>query len=405
LYREKFTHSQAIPDESDQPFPVPTTIPEIPMRKPSLRPSRLRPLLAPLLAALLTGCPGEVPREGGGTGATDAGAVPASGGESSESNADLELHTVAEGEQPDVAFVTNGIASFWVIAEAGARNAGEEFDAHVEVRMPPEGAPDQQRMLEELLATGIDGIAVSPIDAENQASFLNDVAESTNLIIHDSDAPNTNRICYVGMSNYDAGRLCGELVKAALPDGGSLMIFVGRMEQDNARGRRQGLIDELLDRPHDPTRFDDTEQVIPGDKYTILGTRTDKFNFQDCKAQAEDALSAHPDIGAMVGLFAYNPPMILEALKGAGKLGEVQVIGFDEADETLQAIIDGHCYGTVVQNPYRYGYESVRILAGLARGDQSVIPDGGFLDIPARKITKENVDSFWTELKALVESK
>ena len=57
--------------------------------------------------------------------------------------------------------------------------------------------------------------------------------------------------------------------------------------------------------------------------------------------------------------------MCLEAIKEAGKTGQIQIIAFDEEAPTLQGIIDGHIYGTVVQNPYRYGYESVRILAAL----------------------------------------
>ena len=93
--------------------------------------------------------------------------------------------------------------------------------------------------------------------------------------------------------------------------------------------------------------------------------------------------------------------MCLEAIKEAGKTGQIQIIAFDEEAPTLQGIIDGHIYGTVVQNPYRYGYESVRILAALARGDRSVLPDGGVLDVPARSIRRDNVEAFWDELKTL----
>lgn len=310
--------------------------------------------------------------------------------------------TAQQEKKPTVSFVTNGIASFWVIAEAGARQAAEDFDVNVEVRMPPDGVGDQKRMVEELLAMQVDGMAISPIDPTNQTDLLNEAAEQTILITHDSDAPDSNRRCYVGMSNYDAGRMCGELVKEAMPEGGSVMIFVGRIEQDNARLRRQGVIDELMNRSHDPERFDPPGEVIeaPGESdYVILGTRTDNFDFAAAKALAETALAANEDLGCMVGLFAYNPPYMLEALKAADRVGQVKLVGFDEADETLQAIQDGECYGTVVQNPYRYGYESVRILAGLARGDESVLPEGGFLDIPAQKITAENVDAFWAELK------
>ena len=73
-----------------------------------------------------------------------------------------------------------------------------------------------------------------------------EVAAKTNLVTHDSDAPESNRLCYIGVDNYDAGLMCAELVKKALPNGGKLMIFVGRMEQDNAKLRRQGLIDGLI---------------------------------------------------------------------------------------------------------------------------------------------------------------
>ena len=104
----------------------------------------------------------------------------------------------------------------------------------------------------------------------------------------------------------------------------------------------------------------------------------------------------------MVGLFVYNPVQILEAVREADKLDQVTIVGFDEDDAVLQAIRDGTVAGTVVQNPYRYGYESVRVLAALARGDRSVLPESQFIDIPARTITRVNVDAFTAELKALV---
>jgi ribose transport system substrate-binding protein len=311
----------------------------------------------------------------------------------------LAAAPLAGDEKPRVAFVTNGVASFWTIAQKGAEAGGEEFDAEVSVHMPVSGVSDQKRMLEDLVVRGVDGIAVSPIDPVNQTDFLDRIAQRTTLITHDSDAPDSARLVYIGMDNYDAGRMCGKLVKKALPEGGEVFIFIGRLEQDNARRRRQGVIDELLDRSHDPTRYDPPGASLFGEKYVVLGTLTDQFDRAKGKANAEDVLTRHPDVDGMVGLFAYNPPLILEALRGAGRLGEVEVIAFDEADETLQGIKDGTVAGTVVQNPFEYGRQSVRILAAHERGDEGVIPESGMIDIPARTITVENVDVFWTDLK------
>ena len=310
----------------------------------------------------------------------------------------------ATEKKPQVGFVTNGVASFWVIASKGVEAAEQAFDVDAEVHMPGEGVADQKRIVQALLARGVDGIAISPIDPDNQLDLLNEAAANTHLITHDSDAPDSDRLCFVGIDNYSAGRECGKLVKEALPEGGQIMIFVGRLEQLNARQRRQGLIDELLDRSNDPTRLDPNSGPIVGDRFTILDTRTDQFDYAKAKAQVEDAIAKYPELSGVVGLFAYNPPMALKAVREAGKAGQIQIIAFDEDDETLQGIIDGDIHGTVVQNPYRYGYESVRILAALARGDRSALPPNNYLDVPARRITKDNVSAFWSELKTLTGS-
>src|SRR5687767_13536372 len=154
------------------------------------------------------------------------------------------------------------------------------------------------------------------------------------------------------------------------------------------------------DRGKDDDKTDTTTSgEIKGDKYTIVATLTDQFDRAKAKSNGEDMISAHPDLRAMVGLFAYNPPACLEALRASNRLGKIAVIGFDEQDGTLQAIKDGTCHATVVQDPYRYGFESVRVLAALVRGDQSVIPANKYLDIPPRQIKKDNVDEFWAKLK------
>jgi ribose transport system substrate-binding protein len=101
----------------------------------------------------------------------------------------------------------------------------------------------------------------------------------------------------------------------------------------------------------------------------------------------------------MVGLFEYNPPLILEALDRTGKLGQVKVMAFDENAATLQGIKDGNVIATVVQNPYQYGYKSIEVLNELHKGNKSVIPESKFIDIPARVINSSNVDAFWQEIK------
>ena len=305
---------------------------------------------------------------------------------------------------PQFAYVTNGVADFWTNAEAGALAGGEEYGVDVTVLMPAGGITDQKNQVEDLITKGVAGIAISPIDPANQIDLIDKACAQTIVITHDSDAPGTKRLAYIGMDNYIAGRMCGELVIEAIPEGGKFAIFIGRLEQDNARRRRQGVIDGAFDRSNDPDRTDAPDAQITSEdgKFQLVGTYTDQFDRARGKANVEDALSRHPDLACVVCLFGYNPPLAIEALRGAGKLGEVKIVAFDEDPDTLQGIIDGIVAGTIVQDPFRYGKDSIRVLKGLHEGqslDALGFDADGILDIPARTIRSDNVEAFWAELK------
>ena len=303
---------------------------------------------------------------------------------------------------PHIAYVTNGVASFWTIAKIGAEAAGRDLGIKVSVHMPAEGIADQKRMVEDILVRGVDGIALSLIDASNQTSFVNEVAKQTTLITHDADAPQSNRLAYVGMDNYLAGRMVGKMIKENLPEGGKLAILVGRVEQDNARKRRQGVIDEVLGRDLNPDRFDPLDATLENDTYSFVVTVTDQFDRVKAKSNCEDILLKYPDVTGLVGLFAYNIPLCMEALKQTNIERDIRLFAFDEADETLQGITDGTVVGTVVQNPYEYGYESVKLLKAILQNEANSIPETKFIDIPARTINKSNVAEFWADLKQKV---
>ena len=133
-------------------------------------------------------------------------------------------------------------------------------------------------------------------------------------------------------------------------------------------------------------------------KYEVLPTLTDDKQDHKCKSNAEDTLTRHPDVKCMAGLWAYNPPAILAAVRDAGKLGQVKIVGFDENEQTLEGIRAGHIHGTIVQDPYRFGFESIRLLTSVVRGNKSVLPANGIYFIDHKVIKKDNVDAFHAKL-------
>lgn len=138
--------------------------------------------------------------------------------------------------------------------------------------------------------------------------------------------------------------------------------------------------------------------TLQAGKFTILGTRTDGADRAAAKANAENTLVRYPDVDGMVGLWAYNAPACLEAIQAADN-DEVKIFSFDEDEAALQGIIDGTIEGTIVQQPYEFGYQSVKYLKDIVDGKKFVIPDDKEIDIEAKTIVKDNVDAHWTRLK------
>ena len=100
----------------------------------------------------------------------------------------------------------------------------------------------------------------------------------------------------------------------------------------------------------------------------------------------------------MVGLWSYNGPAILAAVKEANKTDKVKIIAFDEEDATLEGIREGSIYATVVQQPYEFGYRSMALMAKFLDGDKSQIPASKQIFVPTIAVKKAEVDEFTKKL-------
>lgn len=303
----------------------------------------------------------------------------------------LALALVASGCGPQnknikLAFVSNNASSFWTIARAGTADAVKELqNVEVDFRIPSSGgAAEQQQILDDLLAKGVDGIAVSPIDPANQTDFLNKVASQTLLICHDSDAPASKRVCYIGTDNTAAGVEAAKLIKEALPNGGKIMLFVGTLDAQNAKERYAGI-----------------KQELQGSKIEILDVRTDETDRVRAQKNVEDTLVKYPDIAGLVGLWSYNGPAILNGAKSSGRAGVVKIVCFDEEDETLAGVAAGLIHGTVVQQPYEFGRQAITRMAKYVGGDKAALA-GDKQIVPTLSIKQANVADFSAKLKKLL---
>ena len=299
----------------------------------------------------------------------------------------IGLPASAETADKTLAFVTNSGTNFWRPAEAGVRKAQSELPNYKLVfrYVRESSTAAQTRMLDDLVAAGTAGIVVSPVDTKSMVDTIDRIAGQVTLFTTDSDVPNSKRVAYFGSSNTEAGRQAGQLLLKALPAGGKCMGFIGLLRVANADDRIAGV-----------------REALKGSTIELVDVLADDFDKTRAKRNVVDTLAARPDINCMVGFYDYNTPLILEALRDASKLGLVKIVAFDEDPITLGGVKDGTIVGTIVQQAYEWGYLSMIALAKYVEGKKAVIPADGRIILPTRIIDKDNVDAYWTELKAML---
>lgn len=336
------------------------------MRLPVLPFSRL--FLVSLMMVICCGCPGEVPGPG-----------PAGGEKSSTGTKRIVI-------------LTNGDDPFWDACEAGAMKAQEElglvgdgysvtFDR---ADFTDKGQVDkikQYALQKELVAFGISVFNPDSPAVAKELQALQD--RGIKVVTIDGDVNREKyrgaRFAYLGTDNVVAGRELGRAAKAIKPEGGTFAFFVGNTGAANAINRMQGFIEGAGETFKEVERLEDR-----GDRPTA-------------RKNVQDALDRHPDITALVGIWAYNTPQMVAVVKDRNLRAKETICCFDAAEASLVAMKDGNVDVMVVQNPYQMGFAGVQLLKALVEKDEEFIK--GMYPDHAHEGTN---DIFTTELRVVV---
>ena len=289
-------------------------------------------------------------------------------------------------ERTRLVFVTGGSDDYWQLTAKGAEAAAKEYNADLQVEMleHDEGVQEQMQILVGLNETTCDGCAISPLDAEGQTRLINRLADKMHVVTFDSDAPLSERHYYVGTSNYRAGQLCFELVSEALPEGGEVVVLLSNLTKNNMEERKSGYVDK------------NTE-----DKWKTIEYLTDEGDESKAIENIKQTLEKYPDLDCLVGMNGYHGPILKKVLAELNKTGDVKLVVFDEAEATLAGIEAGEIYATIAQDPYKYGYEAVRMLTSLHNGLSRELPivGGGQVLVQCEQIRQDELEIFRQRLK------
>jgi ribose transport system substrate-binding protein len=295
-------------------------------------------------------------------------------------------------------FMTNGDDPFWDAMRAGIDDANRDFKLaekglRAELDKNDGTAKGQIDKLKQYAGqSNIAGVGISVIDSQNVSVFeaLRALgSQGVKVITVDSDVDRERggdaRFAYLGTDNIVGGNVLGIAGKGLKPEGCKYAAFVGIKSTANAQERSQGFADAA------------------GEKFERVDYLADDMDPSTAQKNVRDVLDRHPDLGMLVGIWAYNAHAIAQTVKDRGIREQVAIVNFDAAPKAITHMEAGLIDALVVQNPYEMGYQGTKLLAALVQDDHDTIGQ----IIPAyeqdeHSITKPGGDIILTGLKVVV---
>jgi ribose transport system substrate-binding protein len=285
---------------------------------------------------------------------------------------------------------TNIDLPYWQTAHAGFTKAAAEYGVTELMRGPDTFNPSVE--VDEFRAAAAKrpaGILVSVSDPRLMGPAINDaIAAGIPVITMDSDAPDTQRLYFIGTNNLEAGRLGGLRVAAELNGKGNVVFFT-MPAQPNLEERLKGYKDVL-------DSFPGIKIVEVFDMKGESGTAMDK-------AQEYLARTGPAKINAYICLEASAGKDVGQAFKRSNAQGSM-LMAMDVDQATLNLIKDGTIQATISQKPYTMALLGLKALDDLhhyplhplARdyGSDPFSPIPAFVDTGVSLVDKSNVDKF-----------
>ena len=243
--------------------------------------------------------------------------------------------------------LTNAVTPFWTAAQIGLSRASSELNVPMFFNAPAgtDANSAQLSMLDTFINDKYNAITFSAINPKAVNDYVaRGIGEDINFLATDSDASESGRAVYIGMSDYNAGRAAAEAAINIIGEG-TVVGLVGYATATNALERIRGIQDGLA-----------------GSKIVYLETLYDDVQMEKALSNAETALQKYPDLAGFITIYSYNGPMAGQAVKAAGKQGQVKIVAFDAEPETQKLAEEGVVQAMIGQRVYFYGYLSGYIM-------------------------------------------
>ena len=289
----------------------------------------------------------------------------------------------ASGEAEYAVILKTLSNDFWATMKKGIEEEAAKQGIKVDIfaAQSEDDTEGQLRILENCLAKNYKAIGVAPLSPTN---LINGIVQANKKGIYvmnidekiDMDslkAAGGSVIAFATTDNVKVGEKGANYIIDKLTDGGEVAIIEGKAGNASGEARKQGA----------------TAAFEAKDNIKLVGSQPADWDRQKALDTAASMIQQNPNLKAF---YCCNDTMALgalQAVKNAGKLGEIMVVGTDGAAEALESVEAGELSATVAQNSAEIGAVSLRQMI-------KAVNDGAEIDANATPETIP-VDSYIVE--------
>ncbi len=264
---------------------------------------------------------------------------------------------------------------FWAAVEAGAQEKAKELGVDLIVLAPPEESDVQSQIsqVEDQLAKNIDALAIAPTDPNALAPIV-DKAKAAGVGVVFVDTKGINEgVTFIGTNNEAGAALAADFICKSIEKGSDVAILQGIITQSTGQARADG-----------------SKKGLTDCGMNVVAEQPADWDTAKAQTAIENNITGNPNLKAV---YASNDNMALgavQALKTAGILDKVMVVGFDANPNAAESILAGEMTATIAQNPKNMGAFGVENALKVKKGEtiDAVIDTGTVL------VTKENAEQF-----------
>jgi len=234
------------------------------------------------------------------------------------------------------------------------------------------------QVVEDLINSGVAGIAISPSNAPAMAKMLKAQMPSMPIMTIDADLAEADRALrrtYLGTNNYDMGVLMAKHLKGLKPKGGTVCLQLGNVAADNINARAQGFRDTIsgkkgIDRLNGEGGWTEIKgcPLFTNDQIDLANQ------------QMQDTFTANADLDAfiLVGGWAQFGPQayaqVTDQVMPKLKAKKLIIVAGDTLPPQLAALKAGRSHAQIGQRPFEMGYRAPTVLIDLIKGQQVAAP-------------------------------